>query len=137
EPHIWWDNNKPITPEQFDTLLADFTAHLSDRDLFVQDLIGGADAAQSLPTRVITEYAWHSLFIRNLLIRPERSALADFAAKMTIIDLPSFKADPARHGCRTDTVIAIDFSRMIVLIGGPSYAGEMKKSVFTALNYLL
>jgi phosphoenolpyruvate carboxykinase (ATP) len=137
EPHIWWDNNKPITPEQFDTLLADFTAHLAEKDLFVQDLIGGADTAQSLPTRVITEYAWHSLFIRNLLIRPERSALADFVAKMTIIDLPSFKADPARHGCRTETVIAIDFSRMIVLIGGTSYAGEMKKSVFTALNYLL
>jgi len=87
--------------------------------------------------RVVTEYAWHSLFIRNLLIRPSREALATFEPRMTIIDLPSFRADPARHGCRSETVIAIDLTRMIVLIGGTSYAGEMKKSVFTVLNYLL
>lgn len=137
EPLIWWDNNRSISPEQFDTLLSDFMAHAAEMDLFVQDLTGGADAASSLPVRVITEYAWHSLFIRNLLIRPQREALDGFLPQMTIIDLPSFTADPARHGCRTETVIAIDLSRMIVLIGGTSYAGEMKKSVFTALNYLL
>ncbi|WP_336055034.1 phosphoenolpyruvate carboxykinase [Nitratireductor sp. CH_MIT9313-5] len=137
EDAVWWDNNKPITREQFDTLFADFQEHAADRDLFVQDLIGGADSENALPTRVVTEYAWHSLFIRNLLIRPERAALADFVPSMTVIDLPSFKADPARHGCRTETVIAMDLTRMIVLIGGTSYAGEMKKSVFTALNYLL
>src|SRR5690606_23144322 len=90
-----------------------------------------------LPSRIITEYAWHSLFIRNLLIRPEQEALASFEPQMTIIDLPSFRADPARHGTRTETVIAIDFQRMLVLIGGTAYAGEMKKSVFTVLNYLL
>src|SRR5690606_4191443 len=111
--------------------------HAEAMDLYVQDLVGGADESNSLPTRVITEYAWHSMFIRNLLIRPAREALASYQQKMTIIDLPSFKADPARHGTRTETVIAIDFSRMLVLIGGTSYAGEMKKSVFTALNYLL
>jgi phosphoenolpyruvate carboxykinase (ATP) len=88
-------------------------------------------------TRVVTEYAWHSLFIRNLLIRPEAAELASFVPELTIVDLPSFKADPARHGCRTETVIAVDFSRKIVLIGGTSYAGEMKKSVFTYLNYVL
>ncbi len=137
EPHVWWDNNKPLSVEHFDVLLADFIAHAADKDLFVQDLVGGADAAQQLPARVITEYAWHSLFIRNLLIRPEANELAGFVPKMTIIDLPSFRADPARHGCRTETVIAVDLTRMIVLIGGTSYAGEMKKSVFTALNYLL
>ncbi|MGB3386749.1 MAG: phosphoenolpyruvate carboxykinase [Pseudaminobacter sp.] len=137
EPHVWWDNNKPISAEHFDTLLSDFIAHVSGKDLFVQDLVGGADEDQKLPTRVITEYAWHSLFIRNLLIRPQASELAGFVPKMTIIDLPSFRADPARHGCRTETVIAVDLTRMIVLIGGTSYAGEMKKSVFTALNYLL
>ena len=137
EPHVWWDNNKPISAEHFETLLADFTAHAADKDLYVQDLVGGADEAQRLTTRIITEYAWHSLFIRNLLIRPETAELADFEPKMTIIDLPSFRADPARHGCRTETVIAVDLTRMIVLIGGTSYAGEMKKSVFTALNYLL
>ncbi|PSJ58046.1 phosphoenolpyruvate carboxykinase [Kumtagia ephedrae] len=134
---VWWDNNAAMTPARFETLLADFRAHAADKDLFVQDLVGGADDAQALPTRVITEFAWHSLFIRNLLIRPAEDALADFEPRMTIIDLPSFRADPARHGTRTETVIAVDLSRMIVLIGGTSYAGEMKKSVFTALNYLL
>ncbi|WP_048647205.1 phosphoenolpyruvate carboxykinase [Nitratireductor soli] len=134
---VWWDNNKPMAPEHFAALRADFLSHAADRDLFVQDLVGGADPENSLPVRVVTEYAWHSLFIRNLLLRPEAEALASFMPRMTIIDLPSFRADPARHGCRTETVIAIDLTRMIVLIGGTSYAGEMKKSVFTALNYLL
>ncbi|QPC86097.1 phosphoenolpyruvate carboxykinase [Mesorhizobium sp. NBSH29] len=134
---VWWDNNKAMTSAQFDTLLADFQAHATTRDLFVQDLIGGADPANSLPTRVVTEYAWHSLFIRNLLIRPDAVALAGFLPKMTIIDLPSFRADPSRHGSRGETMIAVDLTRQIVLIGGTSYAGEMKKSVFTALNYLL
>ncbi|WP_187969654.1 phosphoenolpyruvate carboxykinase [Aquibium microcysteis] len=137
EARVWWDNNKPMTPQHFDNLLADFLEHARGRELFVQDLIGGADPENSLPSRVITEYAWHSLFIRNLLIRPERSALPAFEPKLTIIDLPSFKADTGRHGARTETIIAVDFTRMIVLIGGTSYAGEMKKSVFTALNYLL
>ena len=137
DAHVWWDGNKPMTPAQFDALLADFVAQAADKDLYVQDLIGGADAAHALPVRVVTELAWHSLFIRNLLIRPDAAALASFVPKMTIIDLPSFRADPARHGARSETVIALDLARMIVLIGGTAYAGEMKKSVFTALNYLL
>lgn len=134
---VWWDNNKAMSPEHFNILHKDMLAHAAGMDLFVQDLIGGADSENALPTRVVTEYAWHSLFIRNLLIRPERDALQNFAPKLTIIDLPSFRADPARHGCRTETVIACDFTNGIVLIGGTSYAGEMKKSVFTALNYIL
>src|SRR5690606_29397809 len=85
----------------------------------------------------ITEFAWHSLFIRNLLIRPETAALAEYVPELTIIDLPSFSADPARYGIRSETVIAVDLTRKLVLIGGTSYAGEMKKSVFTALNYIL
>ncbi|MHA6641273.1 phosphoenolpyruvate carboxykinase [Mesorhizobium sp. A623] len=137
ENHVWWDNNKAISPAQFETLLADFLAHAADKDLYVQDLVGGADADLKLPARVVTELAWHSLFIRNLLIRPEVAELASFVPQMTIIDLPSFRADAARHGARTETIIAVDLTRMIVLIGGTSYAGEMKKSVFTALNYLL
>ncbi len=136
-PTVWWDNNKPMAPEAFDRLHADFLVHAADQDLFVQDLIGGADAVHRLQTRVVTEYAWHSLFIRNLLIRPAASDLPDFVPQMTIIDLPSFRADPARHGTSSETVIAIDLTRMIVLIGGTAYAGEMKKAVFTALNYLL
>ncbi len=134
---VWWDNNAQMNPEQFDVLLSDFLAHAEGIELFAQDLYGGADAANRLPVRVYTEYAWHSLFIRNLLLRPERSELAAFAPEMTIVDLPSFTADPARHGCRSETVIAVDLTRKIVLIGGTSYAGEMKKSVFTVLNHLL
>ncbi len=137
EGKVWWGNNKAVSPDQFEALLADFLAHAADKDLYVQDLIGGADRELCLPTRVITEFAWHSLFIRNLLIRPEREALKGFVPKLTIIDLPSFRADPERHGCRTETVIACDLTNGLILIGGTSYAGEMKKSVFTALNYLL
>ncbi len=136
-PDVWWDNNKQMTPDAFERLYEDFRAHAADRDLFVQDLNGGADAEHSLPTRIVTELAWHSLFIRNLLIRPATADLAGFEPKMTVIDLPSFRADPARHGTNSETVIAIDLTRLIVLIGGTAYAGEMKKAVFTALNYLL
>ncbi|MCM2294436.1 phosphoenolpyruvate carboxykinase [Allorhizobium sp. BGMRC 0089] len=134
---IWWDNNKPMSKEHFALLLQDMQEHVVGKELFVQDLIGGADKANALPTRVITELAWHSLFIRNLLIRPDRASLENFVPDFTIIDLPSFKADPARYGCRTETVIACDLTNRIVLIAGTYYAGEMKKSVFTALNYLL
>ena len=126
-----------MSREHFDRLLADFLEHAKGRELFAQDLYGGADPSFRVKTRVFTEFAWHSLFIRNLLIRPEAGDLAAFAPDLTIVDLPSFRADPKRHGRRTETVIACDFSRRIVLIGGTSYAGEMKKSVFTYLNYML
>jgi phosphoenolpyruvate carboxykinase (ATP) len=134
---VWWDNNGAITPEQFQRIYDDFIAHAKGKSLFAQDLYGGADQRYRIKTRVYTELAWHSLFIRTLLIRPERGDLKNFAPDLTIVDLPSFKADPKRHGVRSETVIAIDFSKKIVLIGGSSYAGEMKKSVFTTLNYFL
>jgi phosphoenolpyruvate carboxykinase (ATP) len=134
---VWWDNNGAISPAQFDILLTDFIAHARGRDLFVQDLYAAADPSARVKTRVFTELAWHSLFIRNLLIRPALEDLSSFIPDLTIVDLPSFKADPKRHGCRSETVIACDFSRRIVLIGGTSYAGEMKKSVFTYLNFTL
>lgn len=134
---IWWDNNNAMSPEHFAVLHQDMLDHAKGKSLYAQDLIGGADAGNALPTRVVTEFAWHSLFIRNLLIRPDKAALAAFTPKLTIIDLPDFKADPARHGCRTETVIACNFTKGIILIGGTSYAGEMKKAVFTMLNYLL
>ncbi|MDA4845319.1 phosphoenolpyruvate carboxykinase [Hoeflea poritis] len=136
-PLIWWDNNKALSPAHFDTLLSDFKAYAKGKELFVQDLIGGADESHALASRIVTEFAWHSLFIRNLLIRPERAALGGFEAELTIVDFPGFKADPERHGCSSETVIAVDLERRLVLIAGTSYAGEMKKSVFTALNYLL
>ncbi|MDE3175497.1 MAG: phosphoenolpyruvate carboxykinase [Pseudomonadota bacterium] len=134
---IWWDNNNAMTPEQFETLRQDFLAHAKGRTLFAQDLYGGADHALRVRARVYTELAWHSLFIRNLLIRPEVEDIAAFAPDLTIVDLPSFQADPVRHGTRAGAVIACDFTRGVVLIGGTSYAGEIKKSVFTYLNYLL
>jgi phosphoenolpyruvate carboxykinase (ATP) len=137
ENTVWWDNNGKLSQEQFKLLFDDFIAHARGKELFAQDLYGGADPAYRIKTRVYTEYAWHSLFIRTLLIRPDSADLPSFAPDLTIVDLPSFKADPKRHGVRTETIIAIDFSRKIVLIGNSSYAGEMKKSVFTTLNYYL
>jgi phosphoenolpyruvate carboxykinase (ATP) len=137
EKTVWWDNNKPITRKHFDTLLEDFKAHAAKRELFVQDLFAGADPKHRLNTRVFTELAWHAAFIRHLLRRPSASELASFTPEFTVVNLPSFRADPARHGCRTETVIACDFTRRLVLIGGTSYAGETKKSVFTFLNYLM
>ncbi|MFO1170259.1 MAG: phosphoenolpyruvate carboxykinase [Hyphomicrobiaceae bacterium] len=134
---IWWDNTKPMSPESFAALKKDHAAFAAGRELYVQDLYAGAEAATRLKVRVYCEYAWHALFIRNLLIVPPESELKSFAPDLTIVDLPSFKADPARHGTRTETVIAVDFAQRLVLIGGTSYAGEIKKSVFTYLNYVL
>ncbi|SDX71914.1 phosphoenolpyruvate carboxykinase (ATP) [Albimonas donghaensis] len=137
ESTIWWENNKPMDADAFERLRVDMVAHLAGRELFVEDLFGGADPAYRLNVRVCTELAWHGLFIRHLLRRPERAELATFDPEFTVLNVPSFKADPAKHGCRSETVIAISFERKMVLIGGTSYAGENKKSVFSILNYLL
>jgi phosphoenolpyruvate carboxykinase (ATP) len=137
ERSVWWENNKPITPENFSRLKEDFLGAAKGREVFIQDLYAGADANYRLPVRVICEFAWHALFIRHLMIRPPRPELEGFAPKLTILDLPSFRADPQRHGVRSPVVIACDMANGIVLIGGTSYAGEMKKSVFTVLNHLL
>ncbi len=137
EEHIWWDSNRRMEPDAFERLRADMTAHMKGREAFVQDLYAGADPAHRLNVRVITELAWHALFIRHLLRRPDAAELMDYAADFTILNAPSFKADPARHGCRSETVIAMSFEKKLILIGGTSYAGENKKSVFTLLNYLL
>ena len=137
EGSVWWDNNKPLSRENFDRLHADMLAHAANRELFAQDLYAGAAPEEQVSVRVFTEKAWHSLFIRNLLIRPEAGALAHFVPRLTLLNLPSFKASPERHGARTETMIACDFSRGIVLIAGTAYAGEMKKAVFTYLNFTL
>ena len=137
EDTVWWDNNRAMTKEAFDTLLDDMLEHGAGRELFVQDLYGGADPRARISTRVITVKAWHALFIRNLLIRPEPSELKDFAPELTILNLPDFEADTTRHGSRSKTMIACDLSRKIVLIAGTLYAGEMKKSVFSLLNFTL
>ena len=137
ENNIWWDNNRAMEPHHFDQLRKDMLDFARNREIFIQDLYAGTDPHHRLPTRVYTQYAWHSLFIRNLLIEPHLDDMADFKPKLTLIDLPDFQADPNRHGTRSQTVIALDLKRKIVLIGGTAYAGEMKKSVFSVLNYLL
>ena len=137
ENSIWWDNNAPMTPEAFAQLRTDMFAHLKGRDVFVQDLYAGADPEHRLDVRVVTELAWHGLFIRHLLRRPDAGELAGYTAGFTIVNCPSFTADPARHGCRSGTVIALNFDEKLILIGGTAYAGENKKSVFTLLNYML
>ena len=137
EDSIWWENNKPMDPAAFDQLHADMLEHMKGKDYFVQDLYGGADPALRLDVRLVTELAWHGLFIRHLLRRPAAEELDSFAPEFTIINCPSFKADPARHGCRSETIIALNFDKKLILIGNTAYAGENKKSVFTLLNYLL
>ncbi len=137
EDTVWWENNAPMAPDAFARLKADMMAHIKDRDLFVQDLYAGADPEHRLDVRMVSELAWHGLFMRHMLRRPARTDLDSFVPEWTIINLPSFKADPARHGCRTQTVIALNFDEKTVLIGNTGYAGENKKAVFTILNYIL
>ncbi len=138
EDTIWWgDVNRPMTSEQFDTLHDAFLAHIKGKDVFVQDLWGGSDPENRVAVRTVGEYAWHSLFCRTMLVRPEEAEQQEMAPQFTIINLPSFRADPATMGCRSETVIAVNFKKGLVLIGGTEYAGENKKSVFSILNYLL
>jgi phosphoenolpyruvate carboxykinase (ATP) len=137
EDSIWWENNAPMTADAFATLRADMLAHMQGKDYFVQDLFAGADPAYRLNVRLVNELAWHGLFIRHMLRRPARDELESFVPEWTIINCPTFKADPARHGCRSQTVIAMNFDEKVILIGNTAYAGENKKSVFTLLNYLM
>jgi phosphoenolpyruvate carboxykinase (ATP) len=136
---VWWGpSNKPMDGSAFERLHADFLEHLATLDdVFVQDLFGGSQAEHRIGVRVITELAWHSSFVRTMLVRPTADELKHFNADYTIIDLPGFKADPERHGCRSDTVVAIDFMQRLILVGGTGYAGEIKKAVFTILNFVL
>jgi phosphoenolpyruvate carboxykinase (ATP) len=133
ENTVWWDNAQAMSQQDFEKLRADMLLHARAKSLFVQDLVAGADENHALPVRVITEHAWQALFIRHLLRKPQN----DVAAKLHIICMPSFRADPARHNTRSETVIAMDLKAGIVLIGGTHYAGEIKKSVFTVLNHIL
>ncbi len=137
ESQVWWGAiNQPMTAEHFSVLLADVARHLADRELFLAELVAGADPDYRIAVDVVTEQAWHALFARTMLIVPEDPARRP-EPRFTILHAPSFRADPDRHGCRSETVIAIDFTRRVVIIAGTAYAGEIKKSVFTILNYLL
>lgn len=136
EGSVWWDNAGAISTAQFDLLLADVKAHLAGGPLYRQELLAGADPRHQYEVTVLTPSAWHALFIRNLLIRRgEDIAASPSAMPVTIVHAPHFKADPARHGSRTDTIIALDMSRNLVVIAGTLYAGEIKKSVFSLFNF--
>ncbi|WP_395543136.1 phosphoenolpyruvate carboxykinase [Neotabrizicola sp. sgz301269] len=137
ENTIWWENNAPMTADAYARLKADMLEHVKGGELFVEDLYAGADPVHRIDVRVITELAWHGLFMRHMLRRPAREELDSFTPEWTILNCPSFKADPAKHGCRTDTAIVLNFDEKTVLIANTAYAGENKKSVFTILNYLL
>lgn len=139
EDTVWWGKtNVSMTPAHFAALAADFLAEVAKREtLYVADLFGGSQPEHRVNVRVINELAWHNQFIRTLLVRPTAAELDGFLPEYTIIDLPSFRADPERHGTRSETVVAVNLTEKLILIGGTKYAGEMKKSVFGILNYLL
>ena len=138
ESHIWWDNNKSITREQFDRLDADMREFMQDKEMFVQDVYAGWDPTHRLAVRIYSRRAWHALFVRFLL-EPAGNVAGggEFVPQATIIDCADMKAKPARHGSRGDTIIALDMENKQVRIAGTAYAGEMKKSVFSLLNYML
>ena len=133
----WGRVNQPITSEMFEALLERVTLHMRERDLFVEDLFSGADPAYRLPIRVIAEFAWHALFVKQLFVRPSAEELAHHVPEFTVIAAPDFEAVPERDGTQSATFILADFTRRIILIGGTKYAGEMKKSIFGVMNFLL
>jgi phosphoenolpyruvate carboxykinase (ATP) len=135
---IWWGKvNRPFAPDRFEELHRRMASYLQGKDVFVQDCYAGADPKYRLPVRIITQYAWHNLFIRNMFIQAKPEELTDFQPGFVVIDCPGFHAFPEIDGTRTDVFILVDFAKKLVLIGGTEYAGEMKKSVFTAMNYFL
>src|SRR4029077_12837807 len=135
---IWWGKaNQPIAPEKFARLKADVEAHLSGQDLFVRDVYAGADPNFRLPIRFTTPNAWHALFVYNMFLRPADGELARFAPGFEVLHAPEFQADPRIHGTKSGTFIVVSFAQGPILIGGTRYAGELKKSIFTILNYLL
>ena len=135
---IWWyPGNQPIGSDKFDRLLARMEEFIDTHDVYTQDVFACADPRYRLRVRVISELAWHSLFARNLFIRPTADEQANFEPDFTVISLPSVKADPARDGTHSETFVLVNLGRRMVVIGGTEYAGEIKKSIFTALNYLL
>jgi phosphoenolpyruvate carboxykinase (ATP) len=136
---IWWgEYNRPYTPENFSSLLARVQAFLQDEELFVQDCYAGADPEYRMPIRVITEFAWHSLFARNMFITPKtQDEYLSHVPEFTIIAAPSFRCDPRIDGTRSETAIILNFAERLALICNSSYGGEIKKSIFTVMNFLL
>ncbi|HEU5261872.1 MAG TPA: phosphoenolpyruvate carboxykinase [Gemmatimonadales bacterium] len=138
EGDVWWGRvNQPLAPEHFERLHADAVRHLSGQELFVRDLFAGADPNHRLGIRFVTPNAWHALFVYNMFLRPTASDLAEFTPAWHVLHAPDLQADPAAHGTRSGTFIVVHFGKRTILIGGTRYAGELKKSVFSVLNYLL
>jgi len=142
EGEIWWGEvNQPFAPEAFEALYQRVVQYLSERDLYVQDLYAGADRRYRLAVRVVTESPWHALFARNMFILPRRFGNDDeveaFVPGFTVVHAPYFQADPERDGTRSEVFVGISFQRRLVLIVGTKYAGEIKKSIFTVMNYLM
>ncbi len=133
----WGKVNQPFDSAKFEALLERVVAHMRERDLYVLDLFAGADTRYQLPIQIIAEYAWHSLFVKQLFIRPSSEELKQHVAEFTVIAAPEFEAVPERDGTTSSTFIITDFTRKVVLIGGTKYAGEMKKSIFGVMNFLL
>lgn len=139
EDHVWWGQyNRPFHPEAFSTLHARLSGYLQGRDVFVQDCFAGADPEHQIAVRIVTQKAWHSLFARTMFLKPSSADLMKrHIPDFTVIAVPSFSASPLTDGTRTETFIVINFREKLALIGGSSYAGEIKKTIFTVLNFLL
>ncbi len=138
EPNIdWGKTNKPFENDRFEALLARVAEYLREKHVYVLDAFAGADPAYRLPIRVVTEYAWHNLFARHLFIPALAADLRGFAPEFAVVDVANFLAVPERDGTRSETFIIVDFGRKLILIGGTTYGGEIKKSIFTVMNYLL
>ncbi|MFA6598013.1 MAG: phosphoenolpyruvate carboxykinase (ATP) [Ignavibacteriaceae bacterium] len=137
--HIWWGvHNRPYSAEKFNALFARLQAWAQGEELFVQDCYAGADPEYKMPIRIVTEKAWHSLFARNMFITTDnKDELKKFVPDFTVIAVPGFKVDPVIDGTRTETGIIINFANRMAIIANSEYGGEIKKSVFTVLNYLL
>ncbi len=138
EGRIWWGNvNVPLSPEHYGKLIGDVREYLSNQELYVSDVHAGADPQYRLNVRVISPSAWHSLFVHNMFITPTDEERRDFEPGFTVLHAPEFRADPAVHGTRSETFVVVNYGERVVLIGGTRYAGEIKKSIFTVMNYLL
>ena len=133
----WGKVNQPLSLEHFERLHADVVAHLNEQELFVRDVFAGADPAYRLSIRFVTPNAWHALFVYNMFLRPGPGDLQSFAPGFQVLHAPEMQADPNIHGTKSGTFIVVSFAHKTILIGGTRYAGELKKSIFTILNYLL
>src|SRR5690606_15391399 len=135
---VWWgDVNIPFDEEKFDLLLAKMKRHLADKDLFVRNVFAGADPTHQLRIKVINTLAWHNLFCYNMFLSPCKQDLKSFLSDFTIICTPEFQADPATDGTENPNFVILNLSRRMILIGGTAYAGEIKKGIFSVLNFLL